>query len=93
PSLLHVRLMQLPLGNTGKATLAVMTMSMTPSIYDASDRVTLATTFSCNLDREKGFRRKGNLLRIGLTSRAISKINARLRQLLERVVNGEIQLF
>ena len=61
--------------------------------YDASGRVTLTRAFSPNLDPQKGFRRQGNLLQIGLTNREISKIAERLRNLLERVDNGEIQLF
>ena len=61
--------------------------------YDASGQMTLATTFSPNIDPQKGFRRKDNILQIGLTKREISKIDARLRRLLKRVENGEIQLF
>lgn len=46
-----------------------------------------------SLDVEKGVRRKGNIIQLGLTAREIREVEKRLQDLLKKVDEGKYTLF
>ncbi len=61
--------------------------------FEIRDGELIQVEKSENLDRGRGVRRKGNQLQLGLTTREIADVHARLERLIRQVDAGKIQTF